>query len=109
MNKQDLPPSAVILHLVLRWAPTIGKAGTATVRDSGLTFAAKNHRGEFVMMSSPIHFDGEPQDGPPPRFVLVRLGATVWTLVPSVLAQNLHAYITVIDVPDPPPWEGKGT
>jgi hypothetical protein len=105
MNKQDLSPSDVVIHLVLKWASKIGQIGTATIRDGSLTFSAKNHRGDFVTMSTPVHFDGKSQGGVSPRFMLVRIGATVWTLVPSVLAENIHAFITVIGVPDPPPWE----
>jgi hypothetical protein len=105
MNKQDLPPSAVVLDLVLTWSDKIGKAGTATISKDGLTFATRNHRGEFVMLSAPVHYDGPAEDGPPPRFVLRRLGPGVWKLAPSVLTAQLHCYLTIVDVPVPAPWE----
>jgi hypothetical protein len=106
-DKLSLPPSAVVLDLILRWSRTIGNAGTATVNGSSLIFAAKNHRGVFVVLSTPVHFDGEPEEGPPPRFVLFRLGPGVWKLAPSVLTDVLHAYLTLVDVPEPPPWESR--
>lgn len=109
MNKKDLPPSHVVLDLVLTWADKIGKAGTAKVNGKELIFAAKNHRGVFVMLTTPIHLDGEPEEGDPekgvpPRFVFFRLGPGVWKLAPSVLTEQLHAYLTIVNVPESPPW-----
>lgn len=101
----DKDPRYVILDLVLtfvRGMPT--KAGTASVLDGSLLFAARNHRDKYVMLTTKIFFDGEPTDEDPPRFVLRRLGPHVWKLVPSVLDDNLHAYLTIVDVPEPPPW-----
>jgi hypothetical protein len=103
---QHLPPNAVVVDLVLRWSSTIGKAGTATVNDGALTFAARNHLGSFVMMSCPVHFDGEPSVEPP-RWVLWRLGPGVWKLSPSVKDERLHAYVTIVDVPEPAPFLSK--
>lgn len=105
MNVRDMAPRDVVLDLVLTWSDTIGKSGTATVKNETLIFATKNHRGEHVMLSVPVHFDGESVDGGDPRFVLRRLGSTVWKLVPSVLTNQLHAYLTLVDVPAPAPWE----
>lgn len=37
----------------------------------------------------------------------VRIGATVWEVMPSVhVPTQLHAHVTVINVPVPAPWEG---
>ena len=105
LNKQNLLPSEVILDLVLRHADKIGVVGTAVVKDGSLMFAAKNHRGEFVMLSAPVHFDGAPTEGPPPRFVLFKLGPSVWKLSPSVANEKIHAYLTITGVPEPAPWE----
>ena len=105
MNKQDLHPSQVVLDLVLKWSERIGTAGTATVRNGSMTYAARNHRGEFTMSSVDVHFTGEPSSGLPPRFVLYKLHPTVWKLSPSVVTDQLHAYLTIVGVPDPAPWE----
>jgi hypothetical protein len=105
MNKQDLHPRQVVLDLVLKWAERIGTAGTATVRDGAMTYAARNHRGEFTMSSVDVHFVGEPSSESPPRFVLYKLHPTVWKLSPSVVTDQLHAYLTIVGVPDPAPWE----
>ena len=71
-----------------------------------LWFVTKNHRGEYVSLSARVHFEGKPEEGPPARFVLGKLGPRVWKLAPSVLEQGrLHAYLTIVDVPDPAPWE----
>jgi hypothetical protein len=108
MNKKDLPPRQVVVDLVLTYSPTMPLLGRAAVFHGSLIFAAKNHRGEFVSMSlGPVHFDGEPFDGDetrPPRWVLHKLGPTVWKLSPSVLDDTLHAYITIVGVPEDVAW-----
>lgn len=35
---------------------------------------------------------------------LVQIGATVWKVRPSVVCSDLHAYLTVMNVPYPAPW-----
>ena len=109
-------PSDVVLDIVLRWAwaETIGALGARVMADEPgnpesawkLWFVTKNHRGEYVSLSARVHFEGKPEEGPPARFVLGKLGPRVWKLAPSVLEQGrLHAYLTIVDVPDPAPWE----
>lgn len=104
MNNKDLPPSAVILDLVLAWSDTIGKVGTATIYSNTLIFAAKNHRDEYVMLSVPLSSEGPPQEGLNPRFVIFQLGPTVWKLSPSVKDDRIHGYLTIVGVPEPAPW-----
>jgi len=109
VNKKDLRPDQVVLDLVLTYSPTMPMLGRAAVLHGGLIIAAKNHREQFVSMSLPVHFDGEPFDGDPgaglpPRWVLFKLGPTVWKLSPSVLDQSLHAYITIVGVPEDVSW-----
>lgn len=111
MSRPDLralPPAAVVLDLVLKWAPLLGTEGTAVVSPDGshLTITTRNHRGEYVMTGCPIHLDGEPSHDPP-RWVLRQLGPGVWKLAPSMLDVVLHAYVTIVDVPEPPPWSGR--
>jgi hypothetical protein len=39
-----------------------------------------------------------------PRFVLRKLGPTVWKLAPSIRHDLLHAFITIVDVPEDVAW-----
>lgn len=108
MNKRDLLPSQVVLDLVLRYSATMPALGHAAVLNGSLLIAARNHRGEYVSLSAPVAFDGEPFDGDagkPPRWVMRRLGSTVWKLAPSILSDMLHAYITIVDVPEDVAWD----
>ena len=104
MNKQDLPPRNVVLDLVLGYSATMPRLGQAAVLNGNLIIAAKNHRGQYCSFTVPVSFDGDPVDGAEPRFVLRKLGATVWKLSPSLLHDLLHAYITIVDVPDDIGW-----
>ena len=98
-------PREVVLDLVLPWSESIGKVGAAKVVDGKtLIFMALNHRRECVHMVVPVHFDGTPVLGNNPRFVMTKLGPGVWKLAPSVSHDQLHAYITIIEVPEPAPW-----
>ncbi len=100
IDKSQLDPSQVVLDLVLRYSPRMPQMGEAAIMGDGLIFLTRNNRGEAVSMCVPINLDGEPRDGDDPRFVLCRLGPTVWKLSPSVLHPMLHAYITVVGVPE---------
>src|SRR5580704_5913673 len=123
-------PSQVVLDIVVRWSETLGDhgdsdhgapsspvlggdwtRGTAKVmKEAGgtlLLLFARNHLRRPVSLSLPVHFDGESIIGMQPRFILWRLGPHVWKLAPSVATPVLHAYVTIVDVPEPPPWEKK--
>lgn len=107
MNKQDLSPREVVLDLVLAYSATMPMLGHAAVLNSALMIATRNHHGQACSFGVPIHFDGEAFDGDektPPRFVLRKLGPTVWKLSPSILHDMLHAYITIVGVPEDVPW-----
>jgi len=98
-----LEPRQVVLDLVLAYCATMPTFGHAAVLHGSLVFAACNHRGQYVHMSLPVHFDGEPFGGDesrPPHWVLRQLGPTVWKLSPSVLDAQIHAYITIVNVPE---------
>lgn len=104
-NKLHLLPSQVVLDLVLMYSATMPRLGQAAVLSNNLVIATRNHLGQYVTISTPVHFDGEPADGASPRFVLRKLGATVWKLSPSILHDMLHAYLTIVDVPEDVAWE----
>jgi hypothetical protein len=123
-------PSQVVLDIVVRWSETLGDhgdsdhgapsspvldgdwtRGTAKVmKEAGgslLLLFTRNHLRRPISLSLPVHFDGDPIAGTQPRFILWRLGPHVWKLAPSVATPVLHAYVTIVDVPEPPPWEKK--
>lgn len=107
MNKQHISPRNVVVDLVLKYSATMPGLGHAAVLNGNLVIAAHNHRGQYVSFGFPVHFDGESFDGNEiagPRFVLFRIAPTVWKLKPSLLHDLLHAYITIVGVPDDAPW-----
>lgn len=112
MNKQNLPPHKVVLDLTLQYLDKMPKnTGYAFRSDAGvLVISASNHLGQPAYLSFQTHLDGKPFDGDantPPRFVLYKIAPSVWKVSPSVLSAMLHAYITVVGVPEPAPWEVK--
>lgn len=112
MNKQDLDPSQVVVDLVLTWVPTMpSKAGSASVLQGSFVLAARNHWQQYVSFGFPVVLDGEPFDGDdktPPRFVLYRIAPSVWKVTPSISHPLLHAYLTLVGVPEPAPWVPAG-
>lgn len=97
-------PSTVCLDIVLRWADLLGAPGTAKVMGDTLILCAVNNRKQKVMLNVPL--SSEPaRIGRDPRWNLVQLGATVWKLTPSILDERIHGYVTIVDVPEPAPWE----
>lgn len=105
-------PHSVVLDVVLTWADTIGEQGRCKVvytpeADTwSLLMGLRNHLNEKFLHGVVVHFDGEPVAGTDPRFMLRKLGPGVWKLSPSILAPKIHAYVTLIGVPEPAPWEG---
>ena len=106
-NKNDLRPDQVVLDLVLSYCTTMPKFGFAAVLGGGdlagtvpsLIIASKNHLGQPTMTGVPIYFDGDPFDGDPvetkpPRFVMRKIGSTVWKVAPSIATPLLHAFVT---------------
>jgi hypothetical protein len=108
VNKQQLDPSQIIVDLVLTWVPGMpSKPGSASVLSGNFIMSARNHRQQVVTFSFPILFEGEPFDGDektPPRFVLYKIAPSVWKVSPSINHPLLHAYLTLVGVPEPAPW-----
>lgn len=106
-------PSQVVIDVVVRWSETLGDHGESDhgsgelVGGMRLLLFTRNHLHRPISLSLPVHFDGEPIAGSEPRFILWRLGPRVWKLAPSVATPMLHAYVTIVDVPEPPSWEKK--
>lgn len=108
MINVQLEPSQVVMDQVLRFSAKMPRMGEVAVMKTGdmptLIMTTRNHRGDPLTLHMQVHFDGEPVDGPEPRFVLYKLGATVWKLSPSILHPMLHCYLTIVDVPELAPW-----
>ena len=103
MNKQSLPPCEVVVDVVLAYSATMPRLGQAAVLNGSLLISTKNHLGQFVSFGLPVHFDGDPFDGDtttPPRFVLRRIHTEVWKLSPSILHDLIHAFVTIVGVPE---------
>ena len=106
-NKQDLDPREVVVDLVVGYSPTMPRNMQAAVLSDNLIIYAQNHRDQRLTLSLPVHFDGDPFDGyeaTPPRFVLRKLGPTVWKLSPSIRHDLLHAFVTIVGVPEDAAW-----
>lgn len=110
IDPATIDPRQIVLDLVLEYTDGMPRVpGVAAVLGNQFFFAARNHLGRAVGGYVPVHLDGEaspgdPEAGVPARFVLRRLGPGVWKLAPSVVTDDVHAYVTVIDAPEPAPW-----
>ena len=107
MNKLDLEPHQIVVDLVVSYSTTMPRVNQAAVLSGNLIICAQNHRDQKLMLSIPVHFDGDPFDGTetaPPRFVLRKLGPTVWKLMPSIKHDLLHGFVTIVNVPEDAAW-----
>jgi len=105
MDKRLLSPDRAILDVILRWEDGVKLVSADPMR---FLLTGRNHWGQVFQNFIECHLDGEPEDGPPPRFVLFKLGPTVWKVSPSLYTPNsVHGYLTFVGVPDPAPWESR--
>ena len=107
MNKQDLSPREVVVDLVLQYSASMPKLGEAAVLHDSLLIATRNHLDQYVTPGMSVHFDGAPFEGDAqtaPRFVLYKIAPTVWKLAPSINHDLLHAFVTVVGVPEDITW-----
>lgn len=107
MNEQDLEPSQVVVDIVVAYSPVMPMAGQAAVLHDHLMICTRNHRGQALSFAFPIHFDGETSNGDgtaPPRFILYKIAPTVWKLAPSINDDLLHAFVTIVGVPEDVTW-----
>jgi hypothetical protein len=111
-QKQDPGDDTVVLRVYLTWCDTAKEALESPLRgcvhrlDNGawqLAFSVprvKRLQRHFVEVTP----DGVRAD----RWPMARLAPGVWDLPISVhVPGQLHAYVTLIGVPDPAPWEAK--
>lgn len=116
MDISKIPPKQIVLDLVLRYSPVIRQCTDneyfAMVFREGekitLMIMAKNHLRHPVGLNVSCHLSGPTTnglDGNPARFVLYKIAPTVWKLSQSVLDEKIHAYVTIVGVPEPAPWE----
>jgi len=110
VNKRDLDPREIVVDLVVGYSPSMPRVGQAAVLNGSLIICAQNHRDQKLTLAMPITFDGDPFDGDeiaPPRFALRKLGPTVWKLAPSIKHDLLHAFVTIVEVPEDVTWGKK--
>lgn len=101
-DQKQSSPDQVILDLIFDYGLDVRVLSSSPTR---ILLCGKNHLGERFQQILEINLDGEPDNGPPPRFVLLQLGSTVWKITPSLFVPSLvHGYITIINVPEPAPW-----
>jgi hypothetical protein len=59
----------------------------------------------FPIGEGPAVYDGLPEKGKMVRWGLRKLGPTVWMVQPSIVVPGaLHAFVTIVEVPEPAPW-----
>ncbi len=103
--KRALPPENVTLDLVLRMGDKLQPGGFISTAPHVIMALAVNHKGEKVQVMLELHADGAPEDWPV-RFLVYKLAPTVWKVAPSLTVPGmLHAYLTLVGVPSPAPWE----
>lgn len=106
----DPDPRDVVLDLVLRYVPGMPRELlTATVSwhmhedghvDGTLTMLLVNHRGQRATFSVTVVPEGIPVSGDAPRFIFYQIHPGVWKLAPSLRHDLVHAFITVVGMPD---------
>lgn len=106
MDKRLLSPDKVVLDIVLQWGSGVRMVCATPLR---FLLAGHNHLDRPFQQFIEPHLDGKPEDGPPPRFVMYRLGPGVWKITPSLYVPTMvHGYLTLVDVPEPAPWIADG-
>ena len=111
-----------VTHLKLRWTPSVMGSkllcAASIVRENGgLTLLIGLHDQQLHqhLFSFPCRVGGpDPitwakQGDALTRWGLSRLGPGVWSIDPSVIvAGELHAFVTLVDVPEPAPFVPAG-
>jgi hypothetical protein len=111
-----------IAHLKIRWCESIsdnsfpGSLAAKVVKDpNGFTlllkvraFHQEKNKEVVLFFNNPVDPTNSQWSGPrekPTAWGMERLGPGVWSLEPSLVIPGLlHAFITLVDVPEPPPW-----
>ena len=128
MNQQK--PQITVTHVIARWTESVPmdprKISLARVQKRlprpdeiavvgahevllGLT----DNLGNRHLFSCAVIPRGQPVFADPAKttilaWALLRLGPGVWTVLPSLEAVDaLHVFLTIMDVPEPPPWESE--
>lgn len=105
---------SVIFRIYLKWVPKIEEAIGPTIKDArGCVHRPRGESWQLVCTiprgtRQQVHFIDVNVDGicRADRWDLVKLAPTVWDIPMSVhVPGQLHAYITLLNVPDPAPWE----
>ncbi len=105
-EKLALSPDKITIDIVISFGDKLGPNACILAAPRLLVVLAVNHHGKRVQVMIPFNLDGPVEDGPPPRFVLFKLGPGVWKLAPSLTVPGLlHAFVTIVHVSDPAPWE----
>jgi len=72
-----------------------------------LVFTSDQNRripfGFSIVDGEPVYV-GDPKDGKMVSWGMRRLGPTVWMVSPSIIIPGLHAFVTIVEVPEPAPW-----
>lgn len=110
---QAISPDKVVLDRVLHYnAERLRPYLFQMMGERQIVLLVPNHRNQLVQTSIELHFDdarGPSDPGEfPPYFVAYKIGATVWKVAPSLTVPGMiHTYLTLVDVPEPAPWESK--
>jgi len=119
------PPLRTVAHLTPAWTEEIVGSSIAAAAKIVEDLTAPAGKKEWTMVLGLVDGDGKQhlfsfpcRSGDPEpfgwkpgmtlsRWGLRRLGPGVWTLSPSVHVHgDLHAYVTVVGVPEPAPFVG---
>lgn len=113
MVQDDPGDSSVVLRVHLRWLDSV-KAVTTSVAGPPVGHIRRSEEGVWQLAfavqrgrARQRHFvtvdpDGVRED----RWGLMKLGPGVWDIPESVFVEGqIHAFVTLLGVPDPAPWE----
>lgn len=105
-------PAHPICHLVFRWQLDVEAYLREAALDPEPELAVGLYEGQLALV---LPYEAIPlplQAGPPAiadaqilHYGAERIGPHVWCVSPSLnLPEVIHGFVTLYDVPDPPPW-----
>lgn len=111
--REDPGDASAVLRVYARWAKSVPEvAGSPT--GPALCHVWRDEEGKWQLALSvqrgkrrQRHFlDVDPDNTRKDRWGLMKLAPGVWDLPQSVLVPDqIHAFVTLVEVPDPAPWE----
>ena len=113
VSRVDPGDASVVIRVHARWAKSVPEVlGSPT--GPALCHVWRDEEGKWQLAFSvqrdklrQRHFmDVDPDGLRENRWALLKLAPGVWDVLPSIVVPDqIHAFVTLVNVPDPAPWE----